>query len=228
MSDQTQSPISSDQENQSNLNQETQTQSPPSLTNLITGTESVEFSAVQVIPSAPKPPTVSVTQTNSLKTFDWPEVTGIVDADRVLKNVPTAHQTGIQRLMEYAEKMHPSRPIEDNEGAKMQAALFRIIQNTINREEVYFKQIFAAILAIFTHHKSGAFKEINVFRFMDNVTLNEVERKAFTNLLNMIKLLGPKESRTVALKQIDMSKALRYGLTDNGRQRVLNFFNVSK
>lgn len=164
----------------------------------------------------------------SAVSIDYPEVTGIPDADRVLKNVPAAHQIGIQRLLEYCVKMNPSKPIEIQEGVKAQVALFRIIQNTINREDTYFRQLFAAILALFAYEKTGVFKEENVFRFMDSITLNDVERKAFTRLINLVKLLGPKESRAVALKQVNFTSSLQYGLTDEGRQRVLGFFNVTK
>lgn len=164
----------------------------------------------------------------SAASTDYPEVTGIPDADRVLKNVPAAHQTGIQRLLEYCVKMNPSKPIETQEGVKTQVALFRIIQNTINREDTYFRQLFAAILALFAYEKTGVFKEENVFRFMDSITLNDIERKAFTRLINLVKLLGPKESRVVALKQVNFTSSLQYGLTDEGRQRVLGFFNVTK
>jgi hypothetical protein len=58
--------------------------------------------------------------------------------------------------------------------------------------------------------------------------LNDTERKAFVRLIDMIKLLGPKDSRATALKQVDMSKALQFGTTDEGRRRVLNFFNINK
>jgi hypothetical protein len=231
----TQFPTSSSQEEQS-LAQVNTTSSP---LDFIPAESSQESSVEQVaqqpvtVPSAPvnltstKIPPITKKSLDAVVN-DWIEVTGIPDADRVLKGVPPAHQVGIQRLMEYAVKMNPTRPIDSTDGAKLQASLFRIIQNVINREDTYFRQIFTAILAIFTHDKSGAFKEVNVYRFMDNIPINDIERKAFVRLLNMIRLLGPKEGRSVALKQIDMTQTLQFGLTDNGRQKVLNFFNVSK
>jgi hypothetical protein len=226
-------PLSTEEVEQPSVQSES---SPQSLVEQVVTPAPVSFAevAVPVIPTVQVPPVVV---TNSVKSTsksimadknDYPEVTGIADADRVLKTVPAAHQTGIQRLMEYAVKMDPRKPIEATDGAKAQVALFRIIQNTINREETYFRQIFAAILAMFTHDKTGVFKETNVFRFMDNVALNDTERKAFVRLIDMIKLLGPKDSRVTALKQVDMSKALQFGMTDEGRRRVLNFFNINK
>lgn len=155
---------------------------------------------------------------------DYADVTGIPEVDRPLKNVPPAHQVGIQRLKEYAEKMHPRRPMEAAEGARLQVALFKVLQNTINKEEQYFRQLWIAILAYFTHEPTGVFKEQNVFRFMDNVALSEPERKAFVRILNLIKVAGPKEGRAVAMKQVDLVQSLRYGLTDEGRQRVTDFF----
>jgi hypothetical protein len=243
MSNQIQPQVSSDQEEQTPLSTEESVQQsvqnesyPQSLVEQVVTPVPVSFAevVVPVTPTVQTPPTVipNVVKATSKSTVtdktDYPEVTGIPDADRVLKTVPAAHQVGIQRLMEYATKMDPRKPIDPPEGAKAQVTLFRIIQNTINREETYFRQIFAAILAMFTHDKTGVFKEANVFRFMDNVALNETERKAFVRLVDMIKLLGPKDSRAVALKQVDMSKTLQMGLTDEGRRRILNFFNINK
>lgn len=235
MSTQIQSPTSSDQDSQSSPDQSVPAPSPLDFI----GTSSPESSVEQVTVAPVSAPSAPVLTTSTKTTpvvkksaaavvVDWPEVTGIPDADRALKNVPLAHQVSIQRIMEYAVKMNPTKPIENTDGAKMQGSLFKIIQNVINREETYFRQIFTAILAIFTHDKSGAFKEANVYRFMDNIAINDIERKAFVRLLNMIRLLGPKESRATALKQIDMTQTLQFGLTDAGRQRVFSFFNINK
>lgn len=243
MSNQIQPQASSDQESQAPMSSEELNQQSVQSENSLQSSVGQVVTPVPVnlasyiVPVTPEVQPLSVVTPNVVKSTnksatvdktEYPEVTGIADADRVLKTVPAAHQTGIQRLMEYSTKMDPRNPIDPTEGAKAQVALFRIIQNTINREEVYFRQIFAAILAMFTHDKTGVFKEVNVFRFMDNVALNDTERKAFVRLIDMIKLLGPKDSRAIALKQVDMSKSLQFGLTDEGRRRILNFFNINK
>lgn len=155
-------------------------------------------------------------------------VTGIVEADRALKDVPSSSLTGILRIVEYIKKMNPKKPIEVSEGAKLQAALFRVIQSTINKEEKHFKQIFSAMLAIFLHEKNGVFHESCLFRFMDNVPLNGNEIKAFTRLLNLMKLTCSKESRAVTLKQVDIGKTLQYGLTDDGRRKLIDFYNIGR
>lgn len=154
------------------------------------------------------------------------EITGIAAVDRLLKDVPAARLAPIHRLVEYAAAMAPKKPISAEDGARQQAALFKTLQNVINREDEYFRPLFAAILAFADAHKAGAFHETHVFRFMEFVVLPENERKAFQRLLNLAKVGAAKEGRAQAMKQVNFTDSLRYGLTDDGRQRVLDFFNV--
>lgn len=154
------------------------------------------------------------------------EITGIAGVDRLLKDVPAARLAPIHRLVEYVAVMAPKKPVTSEDGARQQAALFKTLQNVINREDEYFRPLFAAILAFADAHKAGAFHETHVFRFMEFVVLPENERKAFQRLLNLVKVAAAKEGRAQAIKQVNFTDSLRYGLTDDGRQRVLEFFNV--
>jgi hypothetical protein len=162
-----------------------------------------------------------VTETN-----DWPTVTGVAEVDRVLKNVPAAHQAGIHRLMAYMEEMAPKRPISAEAGALNQKALYNTIVNTINFEEQYFHEVFTAILRLFEANKDGVFHETHVWRFMESVALSKDDLTAFQRLLSLIQVLGPVKGREQAIKQFDFNKVLQYRLNDAGRQRLLTYFNI--
>lgn len=152
--------------------------------------------------------------------------TGIESVDRAIKDVPAAYAIGILRLVEYTAAMAPKRPVSSEDGAAHQVRLYRLIQAVINKNPEYFEALFTAMLRLFEHHKDGAFHETAVFRFMESVNLGSDDRHAFLRLVNLIKVLGPIKSRAVAIKQTNVLDSLRYGLTEEGRQRVLNYFKI--
>lgn len=179
--------------------------------------------------SAPAPtPKVVVKEKAPVAKAAVVETTNSGEFDRLVAQIPANRLAPIHRLKEYIEAMHPKRPLSVEEGVRQQVALFKTLQNVINREDEHFRPIFAAILALFDQHKSGVFHETNVFRFMDNVTLNDNERKAFQRLVNLIKVTAAKSSRAAAIKQVNLPDSLRFGLTDEGRQRVNDFYNTGK
>jgi hypothetical protein len=63
-------------------------------------------------------------------------------------------------------------------------------------------------------------------RFMDNVALHTGDRKAFATLTQTLSILADPKSRALAMSQVNMERALENGLTADGRNRVLNYFNA--
>jgi hypothetical protein len=144
----------------------------------------------------------------------------------ILKDVPPAHQTDINRVVLYLERMTPKRPIDAKTGIAEQVALYRSIQNIINRQEDYFTQLFSALLFIFKSEAKGALSDRYRLRFMDNVTLATGDRKAFANITHALALLADAQSRPLAMRQLNLGKALENGLTAAGQQRVLHYFDA--
>lgn len=144
----------------------------------------------------------------------------------ILKDVPAAYQTDISRILAYLERMAPNRPVDVKVGVTEQVALYKSIQNIINRQDEYFTQLFSAVLFIFKNEAKGAMSDRYRMRFMDNITLGAGDRKAFANITQMLAILADPKSRDLAMKQINMERALENGLTAEGRTRVLNYFNI--
>lgn len=145
----------------------------------------------------------------------------------ILKEVPAAYQLDIGRIQVYLERMTPKRPIDAKVGVAEQVALYRSIQNIINRQEEYFTQLFSALLFLFkAEGKAGALSDRYRMRFMDNITLHAGDRKAFANITQMLHILADPKSRELAMGQINAERALENGLTAEGRKRVLDFFNI--
>lgn len=146
--------------------------------------------------------------------------------DRILRDVPEAHRIDVTRVLIYIERMAPKRPVDVKTGTTEQAALYRSIQNIINRQEAYFRPLFTALLAIFKSESQGALGDRYRNRFMDNIVLGVGDRKAFTSLTHVLFLTADPKSREVALRQLNLEAALQNGLTEQGRQRVLEYFGV--
>lgn len=145
---------------------------------------------------------------------------------RVLKEVPAAHQIEINRIKQYVLDMDPKRPIDGVKGAANQAAFYRMVQGIINRQEQYFTPLFTALLKIIKANSKDVFHEYNRHRFMEEVALSASDRQALLNLTSLLCLIADPKGRAVALRSIDVTKALQNGLTAQGVQRVMNYLNV--
>lgn len=150
-------------------------------------------------------------------------------ADRVaniLKDVPAAYTIDIGRVFSYLETMAPKRQVDVNTGCNEQVALYKSIQNIVNRNELYFKPLFTALLVIFKENAQLSLNDRYRLRFMESVRMNSGDRQAFINLTHVLSLLADPQSRELSKTQLNFDKALGDGLTPDGRNRVLNYFEV--
>lgn len=148
------------------------------------------------------------------------------DLGRILKDVPAAYQVDIQRMKTYVVDMDPKKPIDPKKGAANQAALYRSIQGVINRQEQYFTPLFTAMLRLIKGNLKSVFHELNRHRFMEEVALSASDRQALLNLVTLLCLIADPKGRALAVKTIDINKALESGLTAQGVQRVMDYLNV--
>lgn len=144
----------------------------------------------------------------------------------ILRDVPAAYHTDISRVFVYLDRMAPNRPISNEAGAKEQVALYRAIQNIINRQEVYFTQLFTALLAIFKSEFKGALGDRYRLRFMESVVLGEGDRKGFNYLTHLLCVGADPVSRKKALESINFDRTLSNGVTAVGRDRILGYFDA--
>lgn len=145
---------------------------------------------------------------------------------KILKSVPDAYHSDIFRIQTYVERMEPNRPITVPAGAKEQVALYRAIQNIINRQDKYFTQLFTAALAIFKAEMKGALGDKYRLRFLESVELSVGDRKAFQYITHLMFVTADPKSRAMAISTVNIAKALENGLTAEGRDRVLKYYNA--
>jgi hypothetical protein len=129
-----------------------------------------------------------------------------------------------EKLKAYMAAMAPKKPITIEEGARWQVQLYSLLTTIINKvPNEDFEGAFTVLLRTFDANKAdtAVFHEKYVFRFMDMVPLtNENDRRALLYILNLIKVIANPKGRELSLRQVDLKRALEFGVTEVGRQRV--------
>jgi hypothetical protein len=172
---------------------------------------------VNVIVEAPK---VSEPVTKEAGDLDY--------LDKAYKTNNVAVKMALDDIVEYMETMKPGKAMTSIEGAKRQAKLYYAIRNIIEHSGDAFNVAFTALLKIVekNDHSNGVFYDTYVMRFVENLALTTNDIQAFRRIINLLKILAPVKGRTDAAKQVSFTKSLQFGLTDEGRQRILTYFNV--
>lgn len=132
----------------------------------------------------------------------------------------------INTILDYLEKMKPGKPVNTEEGGRLQVSLFKTLQGIINTEPVMFEKTMTLFLGLYEDFsKEGqAFHPRFINRFHEVMNLNTEERKSFSLWhAAFLKLANP-NGRKQAVKMIDLNKVFHHGLTEEGRQRITSFF----
>lgn len=186
--------------------------------------EALIVAPVTLIPEAPVVASTVVVEEKSEPVASNASVSDQLSV--ILADVPAAYQIDINRVLVYIERMAPKRAIDPKAACQEQVALYKSIQNIINRQEQYFTQLFTALLYLFNAESKGALGDRYRMRFMENVALPVGDRKAFEKITQTLYILADPRSRQLALAQVNMERALENGLTVDGRNRVLEYFGL--
>lgn len=131
----------------------------------------------------------------------------------------------IATLLDYVDYMDPKKTQNQEEAVRKQVGLYRALVSTINRNDQDFNKTWNMVLKIFLDYKDGAFHETAIFRYMAFITLSEDKRNTFRRIINLIKLTAPPVGRDFALRQVDMNRTMEFDITEEGRNRILNFYS---
>ncbi len=147
---------------------------------------------------------------------------------RILEGLADSEKTSIAMILSYIDKMSPGKQINPTEGGQLQVGLYRTLRNIINNETKNFDKLWTAVLKLAEIHRNGCFHYSHAFRFFDSETyiLTKNEGSAFSALLILLNATGPAKQRQHQVKTIDFEKTLRYGFTDEGRNRLLSYYKV--
>ena len=141
-----------------------------------------------------------------------------------MEGVSLIGEMAYQNILDYMVAMAPKKPIQIDAGCRHQTRLYSSILSIINNLDSDFNQAYGALLKLVHDNKDGVFHETQIFRFMEHISLPVNDRKAFTRILNMMKVTADPKGRDLALKQVSLKNSLEFGVTESGLQRIMAFY----
>lgn len=142
------------------------------------------------------------------------------------ENGTTTQKNLIAALDKYLEDLKPRKPIANNKGADTQYLFWKTLWSVVEHStQEEFKSLWTIVLAYFDKYKNDAFNERYVYRFAEYWNANVDELTAFQRLLNLIHLTADPKQRSLGLKQVNVDKSLEMIFSEQGRQKVLNFYH---
>ena len=145
--------------------------------------------------------------------------------DDIKANGTVVQKNLIAALDKYLEDMKPRKPVTETKGAETQYLFWKTLQAAIeNSTQEEFKSLWTIVLAYFQLFKDDAFNERYIYRFAEYWAANTDELSAFQRLINLIKLTADPKERAIGLKQVNVEKSLELIFSEQGRQKLLNFY----
>ena len=211
------------------MQEQTETQAPNIANEGIQETGTISESTTSNVGEVKQEPVVEVVVETPKVEVSATKESGDLDyLNKAYQTNNVAVKMALDEIVEYMEAMKPGKAMTSIEGAKRQAKLYYAIRNIIEHSGDAFNVAFTALLKIVekNDHPGGVFYDTYVMRFVENLALTTNDIHAFRRIINLLKILAPVKGRAEAAKQVSFTKSLQFGLTDEGRQRILTYFNV--
>lgn len=135
----------------------------------------------------------------------------------------TIGRSSVSVFTEYAKNMGGIAPPLDK-CVQNQVGLYRAIVMCINKNDKDFSKTWQALLDIVNDPKNMAFHESRLFAYMPYITLDEDQRRSFRHVFMFMKMTADERNRRSVLQQIDFSRLLQTQITEEGRNRLINFY----
>lgn len=126
---------------------------------------------------------------------------------------------------EYVKAMAPGVPLTPDVGYRNQLALLRTITNVIETEE-NFVLAFRLLIAFVREHRKGAFDDKYAYRFYEFAKAGDSSPKTHSNLVTILIVAAGLQNKRDLRKFLSLDKALSSGISEAGRQRVIQYFNA--
>lgn len=136
--------------------------------------------------------------------------------------------TILNGLFGYMEEMRPRRQMSPKDGGSHQANFYRLIRYMFITENVNFSKVFGVFLAVINEFKDNGkvFNERYLFRFPESIQLNQSEADTYWKWLHLFLVTSDVKDRKNALGQVNVGKALSQNLTEEARNKIINFYNI--
>jgi hypothetical protein len=146
---------------------------------------------------------------------------------RIIETEDSLSINTVADILTYVKTMGPQCPHDRISGSRGQVGLYTALLNYINNAGDNFQLTWSVILRIvFEASATGAFQDHLCFRFFPDMGLDVESRTAFRNLLSIVTSTANASGRATALRQIDFQKALGQKISDDGKNRLLAYYNA--
>lgn len=200
------------------INQGTQAEEKPAA-------PEVKVEAPQVAEVAEVKQTVSDTQSTEAVEVE------LTDFQRLQEKInasgtPT-QQSLIYNLESYISKMKPGVPMDVTRGSALQSQLWHTIRAVAeDAKPEDFRSLWHILLMYFKEHKDAVFGPRHIFRFAESWTRDVDHLAGFQSIVNLLRLTADPATREEGLKQVDISRSLEKGFTEQGRTRIVQYYKV--
>jgi len=137
-----------------------------------------------------------------------------------------AQKALVGNLAQYLNNMKKGRPMTPVTGAAQNHflwnTLFQVVEKAVAED---FRTQWNIVLAWFEEHKNDAFGPRHVFRFAEAWTRDPDHLAAMQRLINLIHLTSNRAEREDNLKRVDLGRTLAHPFSEEGRSRVMGFYN---
>lgn len=151
-----------------------------------------------------------------------------VDIEKLRSRLSTSGNLCLDVFLKYMSDMAPNKPVNEQTGAKYQATFYSALDTMFNRlDDQDFNELYRALLLMFEEHKDGVFSDERVYRFVEHWPLTEAQNAAMKRLLNLMLVTRNPATRHISIKDLkNWDYILEFGLTDRGRNRIRNFYDL--
>lgn len=126
----------------------------------------------------------------------------------------------------YCQIMAKSRPVSEDEGVLAQQALWRIIENVLQKEGESFTVLFSQLLALFARERRGVLDVPLRFRFFGALKLGREDARNFEGILAAFMSLCNPQDRALRIKQVDLPRVFKHYSNKAAEARVIDYFGL--
>jgi hypothetical protein len=178
----------------------------------------------EVIYNTNSQPTVTILNSSEVNTSSEEDVNEDVKLHNKLSH---PGQILFNAIRTYIKECDPTVPYNDinelaNKQTRFAKTILSIVNNTIDSD---FNLLWGYLLKMFHKHEHGTLKDTMVYRVVDNLQLNNIEKNGFIRLLNLLLVTRDPVKREIALKTFNWNYTLGCGCTEAGKQRIFTFYN---
>ena len=134
----------------------------------------------------------------------------------------------LSNLEDYMHGMKAGKPVDVKTQVRHQRNLHALLTQTINDlEDEDFTVVFTTICQAFEQDPTGCFADTHIYRAWGSLNLTGKQRLAAEYIVKLVMTLGPTKGRDIAKQHINVESALKYGINERGRHRIIDYFKIA-